>query len=281
MGTQLQLIREQQRESWNKIAAGWDKWDSMTMDFLQPMGDEIVRMIKPVGKDIVLDVAAGTGEPGLTIATMLDGGKVYITDIAEEMVDISRKNAANRGILNVEMVVSGVCELPFPDNTFDAISCRFGFMFFPDMEAAAREMTRVLKPGGRIATSVWNTADKNFWVTCIMSAIAGNIKLPVPMPGAPGMFRCAGTDLMSDLFSRAGLKNIIETEIYGKLNCGNAGGYWNFMSEVAGPVAAALGKVNDSIKLKIREEVIASIQQKYPVGPTAVDSNALVIYGEK
>lgn len=197
------------------------------------------------------------------------------------MVDISRKNAVNRGILNVETVVSGVCELPFPDNTFDAISCRFGFMFFPDLEAAAREMTRVLKPGGRIATSVWNTADKNFWVTCIMSAIGRNTSLPVPMPGATGMFRCAGSGFMSDLFSKAGLKNIIETEIFGKLNCGNAEGYWNFMSEVAGPVAAALGKVNNTIKLKIKDEVIMSIQQKYPVGATAVDSNALVIYGEK
>lgn len=78
METQLQLIREQQKESWNKIAAGWDKWDSMTMDFLQSMGYEIIRMIKPGGKDIVLDVAAGTGEPGLTIVAMLDGGKVYI-----------------------------------------------------------------------------------------------------------------------------------------------------------------------------------------------------------
>lgn len=147
MTAQLELIRQQQKDSWNKIAFGWKKWDSMTMDFLKPMGDEIIRFLKPSGNDIVLDIGAGTGEPGLTIATMLSGGKVFITDIAENMVVIASDNAKQRGIKNIEAVTCDVSDLPFEDNTFDAISCRFGFMFFPDMELAAREMVRVLKPG--------------------------------------------------------------------------------------------------------------------------------------
>ena len=70
MTAQLELIRQQQKDSWNKIAFGWKKWDTMTMDFLKPMGDEIIRFLKPSGKDVVLDIGAGTGEPGLTIASM-------------------------------------------------------------------------------------------------------------------------------------------------------------------------------------------------------------------
>ncbi len=71
MEQQLEQIREQQKASWNKFSSGWKKWDELTMDFLKPMGTEIIRLLKPKGKDLVLDVAAGTGEPGLTIATML------------------------------------------------------------------------------------------------------------------------------------------------------------------------------------------------------------------
>lgn len=281
MTTQFELIRQQQKDSWNKISSGWKKWDEMTMDFLKPMGDEIIRVLQPSGEDIVLDIAAGTGEPGLTIATMLSGGKVYVTDIAENMVEIARENAVRRGIENVETITCEVSELPFADNTFDSICCRFGFMFFPDMELAAKEMVRVLKPGGRMATSVWNVPEKNFWVKAIMGSINKNIQMPSPVPGAPSMFRCAADGFMTDLLLKTGFKNISETEIYGKLDCGNAEGYWNFMNEVAGPVAAALSNVDQDVKAKIKAEVIHSIDQKYPEGRTMVDSNAFIIYAEK
>lgn len=281
MTAQLELIRQQQKESWNKIASGWKKWDSMTMEFLKPMGDEIIIKLNLIDGDIVLDVAAGTGEPGLTIASMLTNGKVFITDIAENMVEISRENADRRGLKNVETLAAEVSNLPFANNTFDAISCRFGFMFFPDMELAAKEMVRVLKPGGRIATSVWNVAEKNFWVTAIMTSIHKYIESPAPFPGAPGMFRCASKSFMTDLFYNAGLKNISETVVPGKLNCGDAEGYWNFMNEVAGPVASALSKVDELAKATIKEDVIKSINQRYPVGKTMVESNGVIIYGEK
>src|SRR5215217_8136322 len=113
MEQQLQDIREQQRTTWNKSSAGWKKWDELTLNSLQPYGDEIIRMLKPKGNDIVLDVAAGTGEPGLTIATMLNGGKVIITDLAEKMLDVARESANARGIKNIELVACNVSELLF------------------------------------------------------------------------------------------------------------------------------------------------------------------------
>ncbi|MFI5237708.1 MAG: class I SAM-dependent methyltransferase, partial [Ignavibacteriales bacterium] len=197
MEQQLVEIRNQQKESWNKFSPGWKKWDDLTMEFLKPMGDEIIRLIKPKGSDVALDVAAGTGEPGLTIASMLNGGKVIITDLAEDMLAIARENAVRRGIKNIETRACDVSEMPFENETFDAISCRFGFMFFPDMLMATKEMARVLKQGGRIATSVWNVPEKNFWVTATMGTISKNMDLPAPPPGSPGMFRCAKDGLIS------------------------------------------------------------------------------------
>ena len=281
MEQQLEQIREQQKASWNKFSSGWKKWDELTMDFLKPMGTEIIRLLKPKGKDLVLDVAAGTGEPGLTIATMLTGGNVIITDLSDDMLVIARENAARRGIKNIETRACEVCEMPFADNTFDAISCRFGFMFFPDMLLAAKEMVRVLKPGGRIATSVWNVPEKNFWVTAIMGTINKNMELPPPPPGAPGMFRCAKDGFISNLFLQAGLNNISQTEITGKLNCKTMDAYWNMMTEVGAPIVAALSKADDVMKEKIKKEVYMALNQKYPDGNIQIDSSALVIYGEK
>ena len=281
MEEQLEQIRDQQKQSWNKFSAGWKKWDELVMDFLKPMGDEIIRLLNPQKNDVILDVASGTGEPGLTIAAKLSGGKVIITDLADHMLEIARENAESRGIYNIETVTCDVCDLPFPDNTFDAISCRFGFMFFPDMLLAANEMVRVLKPGGKIATSVWNIPEKNFWVTAIMGTINKNMELPPPPPGSPGMFRCAKDGFISDIFSQVGLKNISQTEIFGKLNCKTSDAYWGMQTEVGAPIVAALSKASDDMKEKIKIETYAALSQKYPDGNIIIDSSALVIYGEK
>ena len=280
MNQQQEEIREQQKQSWDKFSPGWKKWDDLTMNFLKPMGDEIIASINPSGNDAILDIAAGTGEPGLTIATMLNGGKVTITDLSEEMLIIAKENAARRGINNIETKACDVCELPFADNSFDAISCRFGFMFFPDMQLAADEMLRVLKPGGRIATSVWNVPEKNFWVTATMGTINKNMELPPPPPGAPGMFRCCKPGLMKEIFEKAGFKNITEKEVPSKLNSGTIETYWNMITEVGAPVVAALSKADDAIRQKIKKEVFELVGQRYP-DHVAIDAGAIVISAEK
>ncbi|MGL2967134.1 class I SAM-dependent methyltransferase [Flavobacterium sp. XGLA_31] len=281
MESQLEEIREQQKASWDKFSPGWKKWDTLMMGFLHPMGAEIIRLLQLKSTDTVLDIAAGTGEPGLTIASLVPKGKVIITDLSEDMLEIAKENALLKGISNIETKACDVCELPFEDDTFDAISCRFGFMFFPDMLMAAKEMARVLKPGGRIATAVWNGPENNFWITATMDTIKKNITLPPPPPGAPGMFRCAGDGFMTNLFTQAGLKNVSQTEVTGKLKIQTTETYWTMMTEVAAPIVAALSKTDEATKAKIKKEVFEKINERYPEGQVAIDSSALVIYGEK
>jgi SAM-dependent methyltransferase len=281
MELQFEQIRDQQKESWNNFSLGWKKWDDLMMDFLRPMGNEMIQLLKLKDDDIVLDIATGTGEPGLTIAEMVKNGNVTMTDLAEGMLEIARENAQHRGIKNIETRVCDVSELPFADNTFDAISCRFGFMFFPDMRLAAKEMIRVLKPGGRMVTSVWGVPENNFWVTAIGGSINRNLQLPAPPPEAPGMFRCAKGGFIQDLFKQAGLKNISETEVGSRLNCGTAEIYWSMMTDLAAPFVAALSNADPAMKAKIKSEVFDLVNQKYPDGKVMIPSSALVVYGEK
>jgi SAM-dependent methyltransferase len=251
------------------------------MGWLQPVGDEIIRSLRPGGSDVVLDIAAGTGEPGLTIATMLTDGHVVITDLSPDMIAIARENAVRRGIANVKTQTCDVSELPFDDHTFDAISCRFGFMFFPDMELAAKEMARVLKPGGRIATSVWNVPDKNHWVTAIMGSIRRNVALPPPPPDAPGIFRCAADGMIVDLLRNAGLRDVTQTEVPGSMNSGTVDIYWEMMTEMAAPIASALSNADEETQAKIKREVFDALQAMFPSGNVAMASSALVISGAK
>lgn len=281
MDAQLELIREQQKEVWNKFSPGWKKWDDFTMDFLQPMGDEIIRALELEATDQVLDIAGGTGEPGLSIAAVVKKGKVVITDLAEGMLAVALDKAIKRGLHNVETRVCDVSELPFDDNSFDAISCRMGFMFFPDIQLAAKEMTRVLKPGGRLSAAVWGTPEKNFWVAAIMGSIQKHLSIPPPPPGSPGMFRCGQPGLLAGIFREAGLKNVTEKESNGKMHCGNAENYWTFMNDVAAPVVSALSKADDAMKEKIRKEVFVLVEKHCPDKKANLDYGALIVSGTK
>src|SRR5664279_6349582 len=73
--------------------------------------------------------------------------------------------------------------------TFDSISVRFGYMFLPDVAKATAEFARVLKPGGRLCSSVWVKPEENPWTTIAMQAIATEAVLAPPDPDGPNMFR--------------------------------------------------------------------------------------------
>lgn len=154
MQDRLQQTLQQQKEVWDKLARGREKWHDFMMAFLKPMGDEIVQVLRLKKNDTVLDLATGTGEPGLTIAGVVTNGKVVGADLSQDMLRIAESKALQNGVNNYKTVICGAGDLPFADNTFDAISCRNGYMFFPDLEGVTRELYRVVKLGRRIAVSV-------------------------------------------------------------------------------------------------------------------------------
>jgi len=251
------------------------------MDFLSPMGKAIIGAIRPKTGDIILDVATGTGEPGLSIAKIATGGKVIGTDIAEGMLAVAREQAAKTGITNYETIATDASELPFADNYFDAGSCRRGIMFFPDMRRAAKEMARVLKPGGKVAATVWITPPANPWVLTIMGPIGEVLQLQPPPPGAPGMFRCAAPGLVEDIFREAGLKDIRSEEISGERDFLSEDFYWNYQNELGAPVIAAMRKASGEQREIIRSKVFENIKKLNPAGGVKLKYSARIISAEK
>lgn len=281
MELQQEQIREQQKRLWNKVSPGWKKWNQFIMEFLRPMGDAIIGQLEIKEDDIVLDVAAGTGEPGLTIAAITKKGKVTGTDLSDEMLQIAEANAIAKGLTNYNTKASDVCDLPFDANTFTKISCRLGFMFFPDMQLAANELYRVLKPGGRIAVAVWAGPDKNLWYTVMSSVMRNYIETPAPAPGAPGMFRCSEPGVMSNIFAKAGFKHIGVQEITGKVDFIDAETYWGNRAELSETIIGILAKADETTVLAIKNDVYAIIDANSINGCVLLDWGVNIIYAEK
>ena len=277
----MQIISDEQKGTWNRVAYSWKKWDEFTMSFLRPMGDAIIKALDIKTNDVVLDIASGTGEPAFSIAAIAKRGKVHVTDLSEEMLAIAQAYAHERDINNIEFKVADVSDLPFNDNFFDKISCRMGFMFFPDMQLAANEMFRVCKNGGKMAVSVWSAAEYNDWSTTITKALSKHIEIPRPPANAPGMFRCAAPGLMEQLFEDAGFKNVNEETISGTIDFGTAENYWLNRTEMSEPVLDLLRKAGEETVRKIKADLLADCNRKLTNGKLIMNYSSLIISAEK
>ena len=274
-------IREQQRQTWDKFSAGWGKWDQVVMQMLSPVGEEMIRELHVAADAHHLDVASGTGEPGLTIAAAAPHGRVVLTDLAGDMLAIARQNAARRGLSNVEVRECSADALPFADATFDSVSCRFGLMFVPDIAACVKELARVLKPGGRLSAAVWAEPEGNPWATIPMSAIAAEVDMPPPSPDTPSLFRCAKRGAMARIFEGAGLGDVAETEVRSVLRTASPEEYWQYQTEVAAPVVAGLSRVDAAGRERIKAVVMQNAL-RFAVGAEVhVPTHARCIVGTK
>jgi len=274
-------IRDGQRKTWAGLSAGWEKWDSVIMAQLGPVGAAIIEGLDVAEDQRHLDIASGTGEPGLSIAKRSPNGRVVLTDLVAEMLDIAERRAQAQGVANIETTVCSADDLPFDDAAFDSVSVRFGYMFFPDMAKATAEFARVLKPGGRLCSSVWVKPDENPWTAIAMRAIATEVAVAPPGRDAPSMFRCAAQGYVSALYEGAGLRDIAEWDVPVELVTESPERYWEMISEHVSLVVAALRQVNGPARERIRAHAVANVRAFERDGEVRVPGVARCVVGTK
>jgi SAM-dependent methyltransferase len=279
--TSADEIRDGQRARWGRLSASWEKWDSVIMDQLGPVGAAIIEGLDIAEDQQHLDIAAGTGEPGLSIAKLAPRGRVVLTDLAPEMLDVATRRARAQRITNIETKVCSGDELPFPDATFDSVSVRFGYMFFPDLAKATAEFVRVLKPGGRLCSAVWVKPEENPWTTVAMQAIATEVAPAPADPDGPNMYRCAAPGYVSALYQGAGLRDVSEWDVDLALVTRSPEEYWDMISEHVSLVAAALQQVDGPARDRIRAHAIANVSAYQKDGMVRVPGLARCIVGTK
>lgn len=125
----------------------------------EPYADDLAGRLKVADGASVLELACGTGIVTRRLRDSLPPSvKLTATDLNDAMFNYAQQKFAPG---EVEWRQADACELPFPDGSFEAIVCEFGIMFFPDKDRAAREVFRVLKPGGTFLFNVWDKIEEN------------------------------------------------------------------------------------------------------------------------
>lgn len=157
--------------------------------------------------ETVLELAAGAGDVGFAILERLRQEiRLISSDVSAAVVDVARRAAAERGLAGIEFLVLDAQALDMPSASVDAAICRWGYMLMGNPAAALRETARVLRPGGRLALSVWGDPARNPWTTLDAEVLAHVGYVPIAAPTDPGgMFSLADLNRLRAMVQASGL----------------------------------------------------------------------------
>jgi ubiquinone/menaquinone biosynthesis C-methylase UbiE len=279
-------FKQGQRESWDSVAAEWQKWWKTIEASAEKVSRRLIELaeIKPDSK--VLDIATGIGEPSITAAKKVSGGNGHVlaTDISPQMLSIARQRAASLGLQDVIEIKEGDAEtISLPDSAFDAVLCRWGLMFLPDLESGLSNIYRSLVQGGHLAAAVWASPDRVPFISLALNTVMKETNSPQPPPGIPGPFSLSDEDNLNDSFIKSGFRDITIERINVILHFDSAEDYTSFVHGTAAPIRAMLANETP----ERREEVLNAVTQsvrKYAdssTGPVKLASEAICIVGTK
>lgn len=185
-------------EATERVKATWSAGDfGVTARRVTTVSEEAVAAAGLTGEESVLDVGCGTGNSAIPAAKT--GASVTALDIVDHLLEQGRARAKEAGV-EVDWVEGDAADLPFEDASFDVVLSVLGCMFAPDHQAAAGEIARVLKPGGRIAIAAW-TPDST--VAASFAEVAEF--MPPPPEGFQPPVLWGDPDHVTSLFEGSGL----------------------------------------------------------------------------
>jgi SAM-dependent methyltransferase len=243
-----------------------EKWKAKSAAMGQPVTDALVEYAQPAPGMRVLDLASGTGEPAISLASRVgEQGHVTALDLSADLLEIAAQRARARGLKNFTTQQADAHSLPFPEDTFDLATSRFGVMFFGDPVLALAEVRRVLRPGARACFLAWGSFDQPYWQST-MGVVHRHVGGPLLPPDGPNPFRYARSGSLSEVLRGAGFDAVEEeTKTLPWTWPGTVEEVWEQAQAVAVPFRPMLERVPSEKWPEIHTEVHAAVR-KYSDG---------------
>jgi ubiquinone/menaquinone biosynthesis C-methylase UbiE len=230
--------RRTSHEVWEAMAPGWERWRAQLADALTPVREWLIRELGPEPGEMVLELGAGTGETGFAAAAILgDNGRLISTDFSPEMVEVARRRGNELALGNVDYRVIDAERIELDTDSVDGALCQSAYMLAADPAAALAETRRVLRPGGRLALSVWSAPERNPWASIGGMILIERGHMPPPEPGAPGVFSMASEERTRALLDGAGFRSVRTAEVPVHFGFRSLEDYEQWITDVGGPFA--------------------------------------------
>ena len=239
-----------------------EKWKAKSAAMGQPVTDAFVDYAQPSPGMKVLDLASGTGEPAISLAQRVGpSGHVTALDLSAGLLEIAAQRAQARGLANFTTYQGDAHSLPFPENSFDLATSRFGVMFFTDPGLAFRQLRRVLVPGSRACFLAWGSFDQPYWQT-MMGVVHRHVGGPLLESGGLDPFRYAAPGRLAKLLQDAGFSSVEqETKTLPWTWAGSVEDVWEYAQSVSVPFRPMLQRVPSDQWPKINAEVHAALRR--------------------
>jgi SAM-dependent methyltransferase len=231
--------------------ATWDSGDytNVADRFVIPLGTTALKAANPAPGTEVLDVAAGSGNPAIAVAQT--GARVTALDLAPSLLEIGRARARAAGV-DIDFVEGDAEALPFDDESFDVALSVVGVQFAPRHEVVARELARVVRPGGRIVLCSWTPGG---FIGQFLKTVAP--RMPKPPEGASPPPLWGDQGHVRKLFAQAGVRFEFELH-HTEIRYGSDGGFVDYMAYHYGPLVKARERLSqDGTWDELRRDLIA------------------------
>jgi len=172
----------------------------------------------------VLDIGCGTGALTLAARRRLGmSGRVTGIDISKKMVRSANRSLEISGLTDVEFLTADAQTEHLGTAEFDVAISRFGVMFFDDPGVAFSNVSRAVRPGGRLVFACWQSPEANPWLTIPRAATEDLIDLGEFDPAAPGPFSMSDTERTLKMLGQAGWIGVTATPLVGPIYVGGPG----------------------------------------------------------
>jgi len=231
---------------WNSPGGRYDEISRSIADAIE----HAIERVQPRTGERVLDLATGTGWGSRVLAQRFPGVRVTGADIAEHMLEHARASASAQN-LPIDYHHADAEELPFADGLFDAVVSTFGVMFVGNPEAAAGELGRVVRKGGRVVLATWRHDSNLFHMFGVMKRFMPS----PPQPPPPSPFEWGRLERLRALLGTDFELEFEEGENHFRYASGEQA--WNLWVNHYGPAKMVAANLDDARREEFKQAMIA------------------------
>lgn len=269
--------------AWETSSQYWNKHQALIEQMYAPLSRALIDEARIGASDVVLDIGGGSGEPTMTIASVVgEKGSVTYTDPAAGMVTAARAEAERRGLRNIQFHQCPAEKLPFSDNSFDAAVSRLSAMFFSDVLNGLREVVRVVKPGSPVSFLVWADREVNPFFSVVSTVLDRFVPAEAEEEDAPTAFRFAASGKLAKLLHEAGATSITERTITFTIEAPiTVEHFWELRTEMSDTFRNKLARLVPDQVAAIKYTVQKTVARYFKTGGMSFPAEVRIVTGKK